>query len=233
GYTAAQHADFALAGTEWKVGRVDYAGIRTITIESHTNPYAYLKRIASTFDLELHFRAEVDGNKIIGRYVDLLERVGEWQGREVEFGRDLLGIERKVDDSNVVTALIGLGPGREDGTRLEVFVEDEEALQRWGIPNPQTGELMHLIETYEPESTDQDMTIARLTELTRNELEKRINSVVEYTADVADLEKVPGMENKIIRFGDTIKIKDTSFNPPLYLEARVHTQEDRKSTRLK
>src|SRR5690606_1858380 len=41
GYTAAQHADFALAGTEWEVGRVDYAGIRTITIESHTNPYAY------------------------------------------------------------------------------------------------------------------------------------------------------------------------------------------------
>src|SRR5690606_432045 len=130
-----------------------------------------------------------------------------FRSREVEFGRDLLGIERKVDDSNVVTALIGLGPEREDGTRLEVFVEDEEALQRWGIPNPQTGELMHLIETYEPESTDQDMTIARLTELTRNELEKRINSVVEYTADVADLEKVPGMENKIIRFGDTIKIK--------------------------
>lgn len=225
GYTAAQHADFALAGTEWKVGRVDYAGIRTITIESHTNPYAYLKRIASEFDLELHFRVEVDGNKVIGRYVDLLERVGEWQGREVEFGRDLLGIERKVDDSNVVTALIGLAPERDDGTRLEVMVEDEEALQRWGIPNPQTGELMHLIETYEPESTDQDMTIARLTELTRNELEKRISSVVEYTADVADLEKVPGMENKKIRFGDTIKIKDTGFNPPLYLEARVHTQD--------
>src|SRR5690606_7368463 len=109
--------------------------------------------------------------------------------------------------------------------RLEVFVEDEEALQRWGTPNPQTGELMHLIETYEPESTDQNMSIERLTELTRNELEKRINSVVEYTADVADLEKVPGMESKVIRFGDTIKIKDTGFNPPLYLEARVHTQD--------
>src|SRR5690606_29328529 len=106
-------------------------------------------------------------------------------GREVEFGRDLLGIERKVDDSNIVTALIGLGPEQEDGTRLEVLVEDEDALQRWGRKNPQTSELMHLIEVYEPESFDPDMTIERLTELTRNELEKRINSVVEYTADVA------------------------------------------------
>src|SRR5699024_9618743 len=34
----------------------------------------------------------------------------------------------------------------------------------------------------------------------------------------------PGMQNKKIRFGDTIRIKDTHFNPPLYLEARVFEQ---------
>ncbi|WBX81285.1 hypothetical protein PD280_06070 [Virgibacillus salarius] len=33
------------------------------------------------------------------------------------------------------------------------------------------------------------------------------------------------MENKKIRFGDKIKIKDLMFHPPLYLEARVHTVE--------
>ena len=225
GRTAKTLLDFALSGTEWQSGEVVFRGSRTFHIEQHTTPYSLIRRNATEFGLEPRFRVETDGNKVIGRYVDLLERVGEWQGREVEFGRDLLGIERKVDDSNVVTALVGLGPERDDGTRLEVMVEDEEALQRWGIPNPQTGELMHLIETYEPESTDQNMSIERLTELTRNELEKRINSVVEYTTDIADLEKVPGMENKIIRFGDTIKIKDTGFNPPLYLEARVHTQD--------
>lgn len=225
GYTGSQHLGFALSGTEWRPGIVESDNIRTIEIENYTNPYAYIKKIASELNLEIRFRIEDDGQKVIGRYVDLLERVGQWRGREVEFGRDLLGIERKVDDSNIVTALIGLGPEQEDGTRLEVLVEDEDALQRWGRKNPQTSELMHLIEVYEPESFDPDMTIERLTELTRNELEKRINSVVEYTADVADLEKVPGMENKVIRFGDTIKIKDTGFNPPLYLEARVHTQD--------
>ncbi|MGY3718900.1 phage tail spike protein, partial [Sutcliffiella cohnii] len=66
-------------------------------------------------------------NQIIGRYVDLLPRVGEWRGREVEFGRDLLGIERK-EKTDIVTALVGLGPIQEDGTRIEVFVEDKEAL---------------------------------------------------------------------------------------------------------
>ncbi|MGR6115795.1 phage tail spike protein [Aeribacillus composti] len=215
--TAKQHADWALAGTEWEVGDVDFSGSRTLIIEEHTNPYSFLKRLASEFDLELHFRVEVDGTKVVRRYVDLIKRVGVWQGREVEFGKDLIGISREEDFSNIVTALIGLGPEREDGTRLEVFVEDKDALARWG----RNGQ--HLVEVYEPESTDQTMTEARLRELTQNELEKRINSIVEYTADIADLEKVPGLEHEKIRFGDTIKIKDTTFTPALYLEARVHT----------
>ncbi|MRT18627.1 hypothetical protein F3C99_17045, partial [Vitellibacter sp. q18] len=81
------------------------------------------------------------------------------------------------------------------------------------------------MEVYEPQSTDQDMSMDRLTTLTENELQKRVNATVEYEAEVADLEHVPGMENKKIRFGDTIKIKDVKFYPPLYLEARVHTLE--------
>jgi phage minor structural protein len=218
-WTAKQHAEWALAGTEWEVGDVDFSGSRTLTIEQHTNPYSFLKRLASEFDLELHFRVEIDGTKVVRRYADLVERVGTWNGREVEFGKDLIGIERKEDFSNIVTALIGLGPERDDGTRLEVFVEDKEALARWG----RNGQ--HLVEVYEPESTDQSITEDKLRELGETELKKRVNSVVEYTSDIVDLEKVPGLEHEKIRFGDTIKIKDTAFTPPLYLEARVHTVE--------
>ncbi|MEK4181722.1 phage tail spike protein [Aeribacillus sp. FSL K6-1121] len=210
---------FALEGTGWLPGRIEGSGTRTFHIDQYTNPYSFTKTIATEYKLERNFRVEHDGNKITGRFLDLVERVGMWRGREVEFGKDLIGIERKEDFSNIVTALIGLGPEREDGTRLEVFVEDKDALARWG----RNGQ--HLVEVYEPESTDQTMTEERLRELTQNELEKRVNSVVEYTADIADLEKVPGLEHEKIRFGDTIRIKDTAFIPPLYLEARVHTME--------
>ena len=220
--TAISHA---IGGTEWQAGIITKAGTRTFHIEQHTDPFKFLKLIAREFDLELNFRVEVEGNKIIGRYVDLLPRVGQWQGREIELGKDLIGIERVEKTDNIVTKLIGLGPIREDGTRLEVIVEDQEALQRWGRPNPQTGRLQHLIEAYEPQSTREDMTLEELTQYTQTELNKRINAVVEYKSDIADLEHVPGMENKKIRFGDTIKIKDIKFNPPLYLEARVHTQD--------
>ncbi|NBJ71349.1 MULTISPECIES: phage tail spike protein [Clostridia] len=217
--SAESHARNALAGTEWEVGNVSFNGVRTFTFDTHLNPYTYLKKIASEFDLELHFRVEVDYYRVSGRYVDIVEKAGIWRGRTVEFGKDLLGIRRIEKTDQIVTALKGIGPEKEDGTRLEVFVEDKDALARWG----RNGN--HLIEVYEPQSTDQDMSMDRLTTLTENELQKRVNATVEYEAEVADLEHVPGMENKKIRFGDTIKIKDVKFYPPLYLEARVHTLE--------
>src|SRR5690606_38818005 len=106
----------------------------------------------------------------------------------------------------------------------EVFVEDTDALQRWGRPEPVTGELRHINEVYEPESDRAEMTEEELRQYTKTELNKRINTVVTYECSVVDLENVPSMENKQIRFGDTIRIKDTKFNPPLYIEARVYEQ---------
>src|SRR5690625_2114957 len=220
--SASQHAGRALNDTGWQVGIVEGKGTRTLTINSHTNPYEMLKRIAREFELELKFRIEHDGNKVTGRYVDLLERVGQWRGREVEFGKDLDGI-RRVEKQDIVTALLGLGPEREDGTRLEVLVTDEDALQRWGRID-EHGNLNHLIEPYEIQSERSEMTEAEARQYTRTALNKRINTQITYETTIVDLEEVPGMENKKIRFGDTIKIKDTSFNPPLYLEARVFEQ---------
>ncbi|API92723.1 MULTISPECIES: phage tail spike protein [unclassified Virgibacillus] len=218
--SASTAAATILRGTEWSVGLVEGKGSRTIHVEKHTDPYSMLKRIATEFDLELDFRIETKGNKITGRYVDLVQQIGQWRGREIEFGKDLRSIKRIEDTDNIYTALIGLGPEK-DGRRLEVLVEDYDALQRWGRRDPVTGELRHIISTYEPQTEKDELSYDRLRTLTKNELEKRINEVIEYEAEIADLEHVPGMENEKIRFGDTLKIKDTQFNPPLYVEARV------------
>ncbi|MBO1002668.1 phage tail spike protein [Pseudogracilibacillus auburnensis] len=223
GRTASQHAGFALNKTGWRVGNVESTGTRTLSINEHTNPYEFLKRIAKEFELELRFRVEHDNNKITGRYVDLLERVGMWRGREVEFGKDLEGIKR-IEKQDIVTALLGLGPEKDDGSRIEVLVEDFNALERWGWIDEQ-GNLNHLIESYEIQSDRTEMTETQARQYTRTALNKRINTQVTYECTIVDLENVPGLENKKIRFGDTIKIKDTSFNPPLYLEARVFEQE--------
>ncbi|MDL4842842.1 phage tail spike protein [Aquibacillus rhizosphaerae] len=216
--SAEVHTINALSGAEWQPGTIAYAGVRTIIFDNYTNPFAYLKKVASEFGLELRFRIEHDGSQITGRYVDLVERVGDWRGRTVEFGQDLLELRRIEKTDQIVTALRGVFE-KEDGTRLDVLVTDEDALQRWGRNG------RHLIEVYEPQSTNQDMTEEQLTQYTRTELNKRINASVEYKGGIADLEHMPGMENKRIRFADTIRIKDTSYDPSLYLEARIHTMD--------
>ena len=217
--TASQHAGRTLNGTGWQVGIVEVFGNKTLSRSKHTNPYEFLKHIAKEYGAELKFRVEHDGNKIVGRYVDLLERVGDWRGREVVFGKDLDGI-RRVEKQNIVTALLGLGPEDEDGNRIEVLVEDEDALKRWGRVD-EYGKLHHLIETYEIQSERDNMTVTEARRYTRTALDKRINESVTYECSIIDLENVPGMANKEIRHGDTIRIKDEHFNPPLYLEARV------------
>ncbi|MBO1006018.1 phage tail spike protein, partial [Pseudogracilibacillus auburnensis] len=213
------HVEKALENTEWKIGDIDFKGVRTLDFDDYTNPYDYLKRIAREFELELRFYIRTDGKKVTGRYVDLIDKIGQFRGRTIEFGRDLQSIKRHEKTGDVVTALYGIGPEKEDGTRLEVFVEDLDALERWGRRGK------HIIDVYEPQSDRQDMTASQLRTYTQTELNKRINAIVTYEADIVDLENVPGLENKKIRFGDTIRIKDLHFNPPLYLEARIFNQK--------
>ena len=221
--TASQQVGKALEDTGWEVGLIEVPGNKKISNSKHQSPYEKLRDIAKQYGGELRFRVEHNGNKVMGRYVDLLQRIGMWQGREVEFGKDLDGI-RRVEKQDVVTALIGLGPENEDGERHEVLIEDNAALQRWGRED-KYGKLHHLIEAYEIESDRMDMTLSQAKQYTRTALNKRINAVVKYEGNIIDLENVPGMENKKIRFGDTIRIKDTEFTPPLYLEARIFEQK--------
>src|SRR5699024_12131423 len=85
----------------------------------------YIKRIAREFDLEVDFEILHNGLMVTNRIVNLVDQVGAWRGREVTFGKDLQSIRRK-EGGDIYTALIGLGPERENGTRLQVLVEDED-----------------------------------------------------------------------------------------------------------
>ncbi|WP_277680532.1 phage tail spike protein, partial [Bacillus cereus] len=94
GYTVNQWLDFALEGTKWQRGVTEYASFRTINIKEFTNPLDLLKTIASAFELEIRFRTEVKGSFIVGRYVDMVRKVGRDNGKEIVLGKDLQGIRR-------------------------------------------------------------------------------------------------------------------------------------------
>ncbi|WP_257150602.1 phage tail spike protein, partial [Bacillus toyonensis] len=222
--TVNESMDFALQGTEWKRGDTEYSGVRTIHIKDFTNPLDFLKQIASTFEIEIRFRTEIMGSFIVGRYVDLVKKVGRDNGKEFSLGKDVQGIRRIESSQDVVTALVGVGPqNSETGEFLtfeeinngKLYVGNNDALQRWSKDG------MHLFDIYSPQTEDQDMTKERLKQLTEAELKKRNDSSTLYEVDAVALEKVFGLSHEAVRKGDTVRIKDTGFSPPLFLEARL------------
>ncbi|PFK91891.1 hypothetical protein COJ29_12465 [Bacillus cereus] len=221
GKTVNEFIDIALVGTKWKRGKTEYAGFHTMTIDEFIDPLKFLKDIASLFDLEIQYRAEVVGSQIVGRYVDMVKKRGRDTGKEVTLGKDLMGIKRIENSQNICTALLGFvkKEGRDFITISSInngvpYLVDSDAFQRWN----ERGQ--HKFGFYTPE-TEEDITPQRLLTLMKTELAKRINTSYIYEVQAQSIGRVFGLAHELINEGDTIRIKDTGFTPKLYLEARA------------
>ncbi|MEK4581791.1 phage tail spike protein [Bacillus sp. FSL R12-0074] len=221
GKTVIEMVDIALAGTKWKKGNLEYAGFHSMTIDEFIDPLSFLKKIASLFELEIQYRAEVVGSQIVGRYVDMVKKRGRETGKEVTLGKDLMGIKRIENSQNICTALMGFVKGEGDKIiTVEsinnglLYIVDNDAFQRWN----ERGQ--HKFGFYTPE-TEQDITPQRLLTLMKTEHKKRINTSVSYDVQAQSIGRVFGLAHELINEGDKLKIKDTGFTPKLYLEARA------------
>ncbi|MCW4657040.1 hypothetical protein OOG41_18255 [Bacillus sp. AS_5] len=221
GKTVNEFIDMALVGTKWKRGRTEYAGFHTMTIDEFISPLKLLKDIASLFELEIQYRAEVVGSQIVSRYVDMVKKRGQATGKEVTLGKDLVGIKRVENSQNICTALLGFSKKEGEGfiTITDIndgipYLVDSDAFQRWN----ERGQ--HKFGFYTPE-TEGDITPKRLMTLMKTELAKRINSSISYDVQAQSIGRVFGLAHELINEGDTIRIKDTGFTPKLYLEARA------------
>ncbi len=221
GKTVNEFIDIALTGTKWKRGRTEYSGFHTMTINEPIDPLKFLKDIASLFDLEIVYRAEVVGNQFVGRYVDMVKKRGREIGKEVTLGKDLMGIKRIENSQNICTALMGFVKG--EGDKIITvesinnglpYIVDSDAFQRWNEKG------QHKFGFYTPE-TEQDITPERLMTIMKTEIKKRVNTSVSYEVQAQSIGRVFGLAHELINEGDTIRIKDTGFTPKLYLEARV------------
>ncbi|HDX9638975.1 TPA: phage tail protein [Bacillus mobilis] len=220
--TARELASIALAGTKYEIGFIEYSGFHTMTVDEFIDPLKFLKDIAALFDLEIVFRVEVVGSRIVGRYVDMVQRRGRDTGKEVTLGKDLKGIVRRENSSNICTALVGFVRGENDKliTVESInnglpYIVDSSAFQRWN----ENGQ--HKFGFYTPETEDQNMSPERLMALMKIEFKKRMNSTVQYEVDAIALHKIFGLSHEETAEGDIIRIKDTGFTPKLYLIARA------------
>ncbi|HDA6720315.1 TPA: hypothetical protein O5X38_002159 [Staphylococcus aureus] len=207
-----------LSDTGWEVSeQTEYDGLRTTSWTSYQTRYEVLKQLCTTYKMVLDFYIELSSNTVKGRYVVLKKKNSLFKGKEIEYGKDLVGLTRKIDMSEIKTALIAVGPENNKGKRLELVVTDDEAQSQFNLPT------RYIWGIYEPQSDDQNMNETRLRSLAKTELNKRKSAVMSYEITSTDLEVT--YPHEIISIGDTVRVKHRDFNPPLYVEAEVIAEE--------
>lgn len=205
-----------LNDTSWKLGRIDMGLTQSVDIDltDYKSAYSLLQEyVVNNFGAELSYRVEIKNNKIVGKYVDVYIKRGMDRGLRFAYTKNLTSIKRTIDTSNIATALIGIGNSNITFKELDLpdkpagqdFIVSESAYKIWNVNGH------HIMGTFK---TDTDSP-QELLKLTRKELEKRSVPQTKYEMKVELL----GEE---VEIGDTVKIVDHGFNPPIYLEGRVN-----------
>ncbi|EJG5118201.1 hypothetical protein NAC58_000417 [Staphylococcus pseudintermedius] len=217
--TTKQALSDVLKDTGWQVSdATEYDGLRTTSWTSYQTRYDVLIQLCTTYKMMADFYIEVGSNRVDKRLVVLRKRNPLFKGKEITYGKDLTGLKRTVDFSEIKTALLCVGPEPEEGKkRLELVVKDDEAQAKYGLPGRYNWGV------YEPESSEQNMTESRLRTLGTTELNKRKSEAINYEVTAIDIEKE--YKHEIINLGDKVRIKDREFTPPLYVEAEVISEE--------
>lgn len=213
-YTTTQALSDVLKDTGWKVSDdTEYNGTRTTSWTSYQSRFDVLKQLTTTYKMVMDFHIDLDSRKVKSRYVSLKEPKPLFKGKEIVRGKDLLGLKRTVDVSEVRTALVCLGPEKENGERIKLIVQDDEAQKQFGLPT------RYIWDIYEPESEDENMTEQRLRTLGTTQLNKVKSAAVSYEVTSLDIKKA--YPHEIIRLGDIVRVKDRDFTPALYVEGEV------------
>ncbi|MCH4514238.1 hypothetical protein MKR26_07595 [Staphylococcus haemolyticus] len=213
-HTTTQALLKTLADTGWEVSDdTEYGGNRTTSWTSHTNPFDLIYMLCTTYDMAPSFYIELGAHTVEHRYVSITKPKNLFKGKEITKGKDLTGMTRTIDLSEVKTALLAVGPEKEGGSRIETVVVDDEAQEIFGLPN------RYIWDVYEPESNDENMTLKRLTTLAKTELNKRNRAAISYEVSSLDIHKY--YNDVTVHLRDIVRVKDRDFRPPLYIEAEV------------
>lgn len=229
-----------LATTGWELGTVDYAGIISAEITDYPTALEAINDLIAQFGSEIQFKVEFDGTQIVRKVVNLYQKRGTKTNVIFEYGHNLQGVKRiEKSSAPLYTAMIGVGK-EQDGGRLTFselntkppapfekvadYIADNEALAKWGLNG------QHIFGVYT--NTDAQSS-TELFNATLAELKKYNKPQLTYEVDVVMLEQLTGYSHAKVNIGDTIMVKDRTFTPELYLNARVLNKESSQTEKDK
>lgn len=218
-----QFLESILSDTSWSVGMIDIGLQNSFSVDISDYPSVY-KAIQDTaigkFNAEIRFRVDIQNNRIVAKYVDAFLHRGRVTKHRFEYGGNTTKVSRKIDTTELATALIGIGKNNitfkdaqaEDKPLNQDFIVSQEAYDRWNVNGK------HILGVHK-EDTDSP---EELLKLTRKALKTRGVPKITYDLSVELL-------GDDVRLGDEVFVIDTEFNPPLLLSARVSVLEKTKT----
>lgn len=226
------YANKAIQWTGWELGENESESNLTLKFEEYDTVLKRLQRIASEFNMELYFTVEMQGSHVKSKKVNFVKKRGANHGKRFSYSKDITEIIRTVDSSETITAVKGIGKTDENGvtTTFKSKIYDDgdfytqngsdtifsrTAIEEWGS---QGGNIKGKFE-YDTSNSENLFTRAL------NFLKENKQPKVTYEISVIALERLSKYEEEKVRIGDTVRVTDFEFNPPLLLEARVSQLE--------
>ncbi|MGL5693727.1 MAG: phage tail spike protein [Peptostreptococcaceae bacterium] len=220
-----QFLNTVLSGTSWSTGMIDVSLNKVINLEisDYENVYKIMQEtVIEKFGGELRFRVEIENNRIISKNIDVFAKRGRVTNHRFEYGVNLTSVEKIVDSSELVTALIGVGKDNlsfkdveaNDKPKNQDFIISEDAYNRWNNNGS------HIMGVFNCESESSQ----ELLKLTRDELQRRSEPKITYNLEVELL-------GDDVSLGDEVFVIDNEFIPPLHLSARVSVLDKSKTDR--
>ena len=233
-----------LKRSRWLVGNVADLGLNAISF-SYQNAYMCLGKLTELWGGEIVDRVEIAGNKIAGRYLDIVQRKGADTGKRFEMDKDIKNITRTVL-YYPKTALYGHGKSiqsEKEGTGKITFrnvewikengdptnkpkgqewVGDPDALEKHGVPNHETGKLIHRFGLFE-DNEEEDPE--RLLDKTWQAVQHEKDPKVQYEMDIITFYGIADYEHEQVFLGDTGIARDKDMKPMILIEARIMSWE--------
>ncbi|MDF2612537.1 MAG: phage minor structural protein [Clostridia bacterium] len=223
--------DTILSGTRW-TGTVDTDLNDLIILEDiqFKTVLEAINQIVTLVKCDLKFNITVIGNAITKREIKFTKR-GCSLGKRLEYTKDLRSIKRTVNTDNLKTAILPLGKAEETTdtskpkSRLTIasvnnnvlFVGDETARSNWGRTNADETK-RHRVLTVIFDDIDEPNALKAQAQ---NYLNLYKSPRVTYEVEAIDFGALTKISHEKVVIGDTVAIKDKTFNPALSLYARV------------
>ena len=218
-----QALTYALQDTEYQVGKIDASitDVHSIEIKEPMKAYDFIQKyIIGLFGAEISFRVEIQGGRVIGKYIDCYAERGDFSGIRFDYGANITRVKKTEDLTELATALVCIGKNgttissetAPDKPKGQDWIGDEESYSLYN----RNGSHIFDVFKFDTESP------AELLREARKELKKRCRPKLKYEVDVELL-------GKEVNIGDTVYIVDNEFDPPLHLSARVSRIERQRT----